>query len=932
MNLSWRWLGEFVDLGGVDAIAFAERFTCAVAEIDGVHCIGPGLEAVTVADVVAVAAHPNADKLRLATVDVGGGRSVTVVCGAPVLRVGMRVPFVAPGVRLPSGLEVKDGDVRGVRSPGMLASERDLGLGDDHGGLLELDGCAVPAGTPFCEATGADDVLFEIDNKSITHRPDLWGTYGMAREVAALLDRPLRPLDLAVGLGSGDPVRLQVGSDSHCLRYLCARLDGVRVGPAPVRLRLLLRRLGVRPISNIVDATNLVMLETGNPLHAFDARFVRGGAIEVRRARPGEALVTLDGSTRALEPTDCVIADAEGPVALAGIMGGADSEIRPDTTAVILEAAAFDANAIRKTALRLGLRTESSARFEKALDPGFADVAARRFLQRALAVAPGARVTSGLADAGPLAGRGQAPIVLHTQASVLRERLGVTPAELTDAWMDAAYGRLGFGVERSPVAARSADLCEDPARDGLAVTVPPWRATRDVTRPEDLIEELGRVYGYGNVRSEAPRVAARPPHVPPLKRLERDLRLALVHGSGLTEVLLYAFEDEAARQRLGLDDGPGCTRLGVRNPIASELRHLRRNLAPNLLAAVERNLVAGDGRQASRRGWQVALFELGRAFVPVPAAAADPAEPGADERPSLDFGVPAVAQGERGPGERAHYLDQLEPEMRAGTETAAARRRPLPWQPVRLAIAVGERLGGGADGSKFAVPPREVSERLWAELTHALAVVARAAHVPPFVLDRALPAGALPLPVAPPDPDATWLHPSRRAWICSGDGQHVVGLATLVHPAVRAALSVPAEVAVAEIDLAALLASPPRPTLGRAPHAWPGSALDVTLHVSPALDSGAVLAAVQSVPLAGADAGGLVVDVQWVATFDAPGGTARAVTVQLQCRAHGRTVTAADLDAVLDRLEHGGEPLRRMGARWDRPAPTPGFGARTPPA
>jgi phenylalanyl-tRNA synthetase beta chain len=356
---------------------------------------------------------------------------------------------------------------------------------------LHLDGVTAPAGTPLPDATVLEDVLYEVDNKSITHRPDLWGQYGMAREVAAMLGRPLQPLALDVALGSGAPLQLRIDAPEACGRYVCARIQGVQIAPAPVDVRLLLRRLGVRPINNAVDATNLVMLETGNPLHAFDARQVRGDQIVVRKAVAGETLQTLDGQLRQLTAADLLICDAQGPVALAGIMGGQDSEIKDDTAEIVLEAAAFESAAIRKTSMRLGMRTDASARFEKALDPALASVAARRFLRCLLQWSPGAVVSSDLLDGGTFAGQPPQPTVVHTTVDYLRTRLGVHDAEMPTQWVQTCLERLGFAV--------AIDVAGN-----LHTTVPTWRATKDIRRPEDLVEELGRHYGYGNIRSQAP--------------------------------------------------------------------------------------------------------------------------------------------------------------------------------------------------------------------------------------------------------------------------------------------------------------------------------------------------------------------------------------------------------------------------------------------
>lgn len=869
MQVSWKWLSRWVDTSGVDPLAFAQQFTCTVAEIDAVHRWGFGLREVLVADVVAVAPHPNADKLRLATVDLGG-RRVQVVCGAPDLRVGLRVPFVPPGVTLPSGITVRDGEVRGVSSPGMLASEADLGLSDDHAGLLALDGVDAPAGTPLPDAVELEDVLYEVDNKSITHRPDLWGQYGMAREVAAMLDRPLQPLDTAVAVGQGAPLDVQVQTPL-CPRYVCARIDGVRVAPSPVSQRLLLRRLGVRPISNVVDATNLVMLETGNPLHAFDARHVRGGQIRVRHAAAGEQIATLDGQVRTLVTSDLVIADGQGPVALAGVMGGGDSEIRADTETVVLEAAAFDAATVRKTAMRLGMRTESSARFEKALDPTLAGVAARRFLQTLLGLSAGARVASDLLDVGAFVSAPPPPRVIATSASYLRARLGLDPAALDDAWMVACLQRLGFAVQVQG--------------DQLAVTVPSWRATKDIRHAEDLVEELGRHYGYQRIPSAAPLIAARPPYTPPHKRAERQIRAALVLQRGLTEVLLYGFDHEGHRARLGLHEG-GLPRTGVRNTLSSEHSALRRNLGPNLIAAVEQNLLRGDGREAPREGLQVALFELGRVFVPVPAGSL-----GEAERQAIDHGVPALALAPADTDARQAWFGLMDAEMAGAIDKTVASGRTLPWQPQRLGIAVGERLGGGAEGNKRVDPARSVSQRVFAEAVAAVQAAAAALGKGEVrvVRDEVVDGG-----VALPDRDVSWRHPARGGWLVGSHGQRI-GHVALLHPDVRNALDVACEMAVAELNLDALLASPDAPLSGAAPARHPSATVDLTVTVPARLRQAVVCDHVhravvaRGLPLSG---------VRYLYEYQGAAG-ARSLTLRLTCRAADRTLSATELDAVL---------------------------------
>jgi len=862
MFISWRWISEWVDTSGVDAKAFCERFTTSVAEIDGAAAVGEGLDDVLVARVLEVRDHPNADKLHIATVDLGT-RTVEVVCGAPDISAGQIVPFVAPGVKLPSGIEVRDAEVRGVRSPGMLASERDLGLSDDHAGLWQLDGLGASPGTPLVDTPlGLRDVLYEVDNKSITHRPDLWGHYGIAREIAALLDRPLAPLDTQVLWGGGEPVIAAVEAPDLCPRYCCARIEDVRVLSSPVAVRLRLRRLGVRPISNVVDATNLVMLETGNPLHAFDARFLVGDRIVVRRAGDGEVLRTLDGQNRALAQADCVIADGERAVALAGIMGGEHSEIRDDTTTVVLESANFFAPNIRKTATRLGMRTESSARFEKALDPHLAKIAAERFLNLCVALSPGARVASPLTDAGPFGARPWVRPRIATSIGYIRERLGTPAQSLPDARIEAILRSLDFDVRTG-------------SNGELDAGVPSHRATRDIAIPEDLVEEVGRQFGYGNIAPEPPETPIAPPWFPPARQAERDLRALAIRGAGLSEVVLYAFESEAFLARAGLRAEP---RLRLRNRISTDLPALRRSLVPNLVHCAERNLGQGADR--------VRIFEFGRAFVPLSAGDAG------------DFGIPedlrAELLGDGGP------LTALLPDGTLdGLRGAAARNDPLPRQGVRFGVVLAERVGSVARRTEA------YARRLFDELRGLADACAR-------TLDR-VPLEAVPR-AAGADP---WVHPARSALLRCGDAD--VGFVTLLHPGARNALEMPCEMGVLELELDALLAAPARRVLGEAPPRFPGTSLDLTLDVSPAVTHAEVLGSLTRAALsAAAEDKDVLVQVAFVTRWDAPDG-ARRLTYRLHLRSPERTLD----DAAIQRLVAATLAAFRAGAPAGVTLPAP---------
>ena len=483
MLISANWLSRHVDLEGVDFDELGKRFTLNVAELEDVHRVGAQAAACVVGHVLE-AVHVEGTHLNLCQVDTGDASPRQIICGAPNIAAGHYVPVVLPGQTL-GELEVGERKVRGHLSQGMIASERELGLSDEHEGIMVLEGTPAP-GTPLGELLAIEDVLFEIDNKSLTHRPDCWGHRGIAREVAALLGRPLKALEHAVTYTDARPISVTVEDPEACPRYLAVTIDGVTVAPSPFWIRVLLHRVGVRAINQVVDATNFVMLDLGNPLHAFDRREVKGDAIVVRRAGEGESFTTLDDAEHTLGPEDLLIGDAERGVALAGIMGGQNSEIRDDTTQVVLEAANFHPSIVRMTASRLGIRTDSSARFEKSLDPELALDASRAFCALLCELDSGARVTSALVDVK--APRPALPVI-------------TLPIDLVDRRLGIALGRetivnylerLGFGV--------SGD------ESVLEVSVPSWRATKDISIAADLIEEVGRSFGYDNIPPAPPQV------------------------------------------------------------------------------------------------------------------------------------------------------------------------------------------------------------------------------------------------------------------------------------------------------------------------------------------------------------------------------------------------------------------------------------------
>lgn len=608
MFISTNWIARHLDLTDVDLDGLAERFTLSVAELEGTERVGD-LPFVVVGHVLA-AELVEGTHLHRCQVDDGAGTR-QVVCGAPNIAAGQLVALALPGARL-GDTEIRQARVRGVDSAGMICSERELGLSDEHAGILVLDpqdptlADHLAPGTPLSDLPGVGDTLWEIDNKSLTHRPDMWGHRGVARELAALLGRPLKPFEAAyptpVTYPAERPLTVTVEDPQACPRYTAVTLDGLAVAPSPLWLRMLLGRVGTRPISNAVDATNFVMLDLGNPLHAFDRRDLVGDTIVVRRARDGERFVTLDEAEHTLSHADLLIADGARGVALAGVMGGLNSEIKPDTTQVVLESANFDPAVVRMTAQRLGLRTESSARFEKALDPALALDASRAFCSLLQDLAPGVRVTSALHD---VAAALPAPPPIALRPDRVRTKLGLQRDALPDERIVEILTSLAFGVEK----AAGAD-------DGtLTVTVPSWRATKDIAIEADLVEEVGRIYGYDNIPPAGPVVRLRRPHPNHKKAFERAARGHLSLASGFDEVMTYSFDFDPLLEKIG---AVPAQRVLLRNAISAEMPALRTTLGPNLLGVAQKNDRGTD---------RVAAYEVGRVFLPSAAPGDIPIQP-----------------------------------------------------------------------------------------------------------------------------------------------------------------------------------------------------------------------------------------------------------------------------------------------------------------
>ncbi len=582
MKLSYRWLSRHVDLEGIEPAELAEKLTLHVAEVEGVEPFAPQLSAVTVGHVVQREKHPDADKLSVCQVDLGDGRPVQIVCGAPNVDAGQRVAVATPGSELPGDVKIKKGKIRGQESNGMICSVRELDLGDEHDGIWVLPG-EPEIGRPVAEALGLSDWVFEIDNKSITHRGDLWGHRGFAREIAAIYGRELKPLDTSLpptGSGQACPVRID---DARCSRYLALPISGVEVSGSPDWLRYLLLAVGQRPLDVLVDVSNFVMLDLGQPNHLFDAGQVSAG-IEVRAAREGEALETLDGLERRLAPDDLLICSGGQPVALAGVMGGAASKVERGTTELLLEVANFHGVTVRRTAARLGLRTDASARFEKSLDPKLALDAAGHLVRTLAAIQPSLTLPAPLTDVGDWQDPSR-EIELDLQA--VRGLLG---HPIDDAGISQRLAALGFGVRSSA--------------GSLTVSVPSFRATKDITTPEDLIEEVGRSLGYDNLPGRSLEAEVAPPPYDGRRQLVRAISDRLSGAARFCEAPGYSFQSEALTRAVRESDAAF---VRVVNPVAEGESRVRRSVVPALLAKL-----ASNATHAAR----VPLFEVGKGYLP----------------------------------------------------------------------------------------------------------------------------------------------------------------------------------------------------------------------------------------------------------------------------------------------------------------------------
>lgn len=601
MKISLDWLRDYVDLPrNLTPQEIAHDLTMSTVEVEKVIDLSTPLEHIAIGKVLSVEPHPNAGSLSIVDVDHGVTTS-RVVCGASNLAQGMTVAFAREGAIVTDSkgeaLTVGPTTIRGVESAGMICSAGECGLQDAFPGgeteILDLTMLDVPPGTALAEALGYDDFVLEIDNKSLTNRPDLWGHHGIAREFAALYERPLNNPPRVGALPGPGSLEIRIDAPDLCRRYSATKIEGVTATPSPLWLRTRLAKVGQRSINLLVDLTNYVMLTVGQPTHAFDAREV-SNRIEIRRARMGERIVLLDDKKLDLDPEVLVIANHETPIALAGVMGG-KLGIRQDTRAMWLEVANFEPIPLRRTARRFELRTESSTRFEKGIDADRVALAQQMFLALLTEAQPGSHAVEHVdAIAAP-----STPITVHVPVTFLQRKLGV---ELPANSLRNLLLRLQFGCD---------------IVDGvLHVTVPSWRATGDVSLPEDIVEEVARLYGYERLVFTPPVVRLEKPVIQPRSRMERRVREYLAFRAGMREIVSYPWVSPQALDAAAMSE---IHTIGLANPPSPEAR-LAPSLIPNLLQSVATNL---------RHQQEFRIFEQARIFTP-----SEPLEP-SDDREHL---------------------------------------------------------------------------------------------------------------------------------------------------------------------------------------------------------------------------------------------------------------------------------------------------------
>ena len=574
MKLSLNWIRDYVDLPeDIELKKLAYDLTMDTVEVEGMEELARRFDKMVVGQILEVLPHPNADKLRVCKVDIGNSEIKDIVCGGSNLAAGMKVAVSCPGAVVKwhgegEPVVIKNSKLRGVESYGMICASEEIGLGDlfpakEEAEIVDLSAFDAPAGTPLADALDMNDYILEIDNKSMTNRPDLWGHYGIARELSAIYGLPLKPIE-KVEMNVDSDFHVEIDDPERCPRYIGVEMSGVCVKPSSYQMQSRIWKVGMRPINALVDITNYVMLATGNPTHAFDADNI-SGHIVVRRAQEGEKLLLLNDKDLALTDDDLVITDSEGPVALAGVMGGAKDSILDKTERVILEVANFEATGIRRTALRYDNRTEASARYEKAVDPERCDQAVSMALHYFKEFYPELAIT-GWCDRYP-------------------NKLKRAEIDVDLDWLEK---RLGKHLSNEYITKKLEVLGFDVAIDGTSmhVTAPTWRSTGDISIKDDVMEEVARMHGYDHFEA-TPITTSFEGAINQLDQdLLRRIKEYLAIRCHMQEVYTYPWmNDVYVNAVLGSTEGI----LKLSMPPAPDLSYIRSSLLPNLCEAVVKN-------------------------------------------------------------------------------------------------------------------------------------------------------------------------------------------------------------------------------------------------------------------------------------------------------------------------------------------------------
>ncbi len=595
MNISLKWLKSYVDIPEeLSAKELAEKITMSIVEIDAFVEQARNLQNIIVAQVKEIKDHPNADKLKVCSVDAGKKGSFKIVCGGNNLRPNMIVALALAGAQvkwhgLGDLVTLENAKIRGVESEGMICAAEEIGLPQKYnveGGIADLDLDESLIGSDIAEALNLNDVIFEIDNKSLTNRPDLWGHYGIARELSALLNVRFKALKFIEKISEEKKYKLdiKVKDQKACRRYLGVIIDNIKIAPSPDWLVERLENIGLKSINNIVDITNFVMLELGQPLHAFDLKNIAGHQIIVQKAQAGEKFTTLDGVERELTTEDLLICDQHQGVALAGIMGGLNSEIKDDTTSILIESANFEPIGIRKTSVRTGLRTESSARFEKNLDMNLTREAMLRAIELTLELSRDSFVASKLLDYSYFQ---QESITINLDFEFINKKIGQVIPQKT---IISILRGLGFGVKEK--------------KTGLEVEVPSYRSTGDISLPEDLIEEIARIYGYDNIETIPPLIELSPSKKDKILVVEKNIRDFMTANLAYDEVYNYSMISAEDIKKVFANQDEY---IEIENAVSKNLKYLRNSLLINLLNNANYNL---------KYFKEFKIFEIGRVFKP----------------------------------------------------------------------------------------------------------------------------------------------------------------------------------------------------------------------------------------------------------------------------------------------------------------------------